>query len=473
MIRSEAYSARSIIKIKLSISGNATASKLCHRLVTHLSDKDRNDCVCSDAIELRSYLWQKLHEKAWKDIDVVYREAFGWTNLICYEHIWKKKSNYHEQGCLYARDIPVDELKQLLDMGILLGSDTFRSAHLKLLAEIASSSTSATATATADNATSIPTIKTRKSRSQRKKRQKVQPRTSTIPQYRLPRFLRPSERIFFNGYISRFSSPDLLSFFQSNLLPSVPVVLTDCMTDWKAIRDWADISYLEGLIGDRTVPVEVQPAGTTRGYLSEGAHQRLMRGREFIEKYLIRKRGLLSTNGTATAGAAADTAASSNSAPSRITQYDDESVHGTERDTRRGTTGEIAYLAQHRLLDQIPELLGDVEIPDYCALLTPADEEEVGEGGGRARDHDDRDEDKDQEDDNDRDGFREGGKVEVGAGEECDSIDECRDTGIGVGAGAGAGAGAGVRRDKNQETIDIGDSISNMKKEIKREKKKR
>ena len=34
------------------------------------------------------------------------------------------------------------------------------------------------------------------------------------------------------------------------------------------------------------------------------------------------------------------------------------------------------YLAQHRLLDQIPQLMKDIVIPDYCALLAPEDEEE-------------------------------------------------------------------------------------------------
>jgi len=34
------------------------------------------------------------------------------------------------------------------------------------------------------------------------------------------------------------------------------------------------------------------------------------------------------------------------------------------------------YLAQHELFEQIPELLADLIIPDYCALLTPEDEAE-------------------------------------------------------------------------------------------------
>jgi Cupin-like domain len=34
----------------------------------------------------------------------------------------------------------------------------------------------------------------------------------------------------------------------------------------------------------------------------------------------------------------------------------------------------IGYLAQHRLLDQVPLLLKDIATPDYCALLTEEDE---------------------------------------------------------------------------------------------------
>ena len=36
----------------------------------------------------------------------------------------------------------------------------------------------------------------------------------------------------------------------------------------------------------------------------------------------------------------------------------------------------IGYLAQHRLFDQIPVLLKDISTPDYCALLTPDDEDD-------------------------------------------------------------------------------------------------
>ena len=38
------------------------------------------------------------------------------------------------------------------------------------------------------------------------------------------------------------------------------------------------------------------------------------------------------------------------------------------------THSRIGYLAQHRLFDQVPELLRDIITPDYCALLLPTDE---------------------------------------------------------------------------------------------------
>ncbi len=45
----------------------------------------------------------------------------------------------------------------------------------------------------------------------------------------------------------------------------------------------------------------------------------------------------------------------------------------------------IAYLAQHKLLQQVPQLRKDILIPDYCTMLLPEDEEEKVSCGGKKR----------------------------------------------------------------------------------------
>ena len=42
-------------------------------------------------------------------------------------------------------------------------------------------------------------------------------------------------------------------------------------------------------------------------------------------------------------------------------------------------SGPTAYLAQHRLFEQVPRLREDIQLPDYCALSTSEEEEQAEE----------------------------------------------------------------------------------------------
>lgn len=99
-----------------------------------------------------------------------------------------------------------------------------------------------------------------------------------------------------------------------------PLLLRGIIDDWPAMQKWHDPNYLVGLAGERTVPVEIGSQ-----YSSEDWSQRLVRFKDFIVDNLNPE------------------------------GKDDDS----DNENRR------AYLAQHELFDQIPELKKDIHVPDY------------------------------------------------------------------------------------------------------------
>jgi len=114
-----------------------------------------------------------------------------------------------------------------------------------------------------------------------------------------------------------------------------PLVIAGLVDDWPArtTRPWCKPSYLLSRTfgGRRLVPVEIG-----RSYVDEGWGQQLITFREFISSFC-------------------DPASSSYSAPTR-------------QPTQRK---DLAYLAQHPLLAQIPSLRADISIPDLCYTSPP------------------------------------------------------------------------------------------------------
>eukprot|EP00743_Colponemidia_sp_Colp-15_P007979 GILK01008642.1.p1 GENE.GILK01008642.1~~GILK01008642.1.p1 ORF type:complete len:399 (+),score=33.91 GILK01008642.1:36-1232(+) len=131
--------------------------------------------------------------------------------------------------------------------------------------------------------------------------------------------------------ISRIPAPSFERFLVEHLDVSVPVIMTGCLDGWNALSKWQYLSYWRAVAGYRTVPVEVGS-----NYLSEDWKQELMTLNEFFSRYF--EASVLSP---ATKRRRKDTSASDK---------------------------EIGYLAQHTLLEQIPELAKDIVIPDYCRM---------------------------------------------------------------------------------------------------------
>ncbi|KAJ3291655.1 Lysine-specific demethylase 8 [Rhizoclosmatium sp. JEL0117] len=119
--------------------------------------------------------------------------------------------------------------------------------------------------------------------------------------------------------------------------PPQPVILTNVIGSWPACTKWKDLNYLKSVTAGRLVPVETttkQDAG--RSFLSESWSHRVIPLDEYISQF-VQPDGAI---------------------PSSEPDYED--LHG--------------YLAQHQLLDQIPQLRDDIDIPRFCSAHTPEDD---------------------------------------------------------------------------------------------------
>lgn len=121
-----------------------------------------------------------------------------------------------------------------------------------------------------------------------------------------------------------------------------PMILTELVEDWPARGDrpWCKPAYLLSRTfgGRRLVPVEIG-----RSYVDEGWGQKIVKFGEFLSEYI-----------DPTLSTAAEVS------------EDGESI-----DCSQPAPKPTAYLAQHQLLLQLPQLRNDILIPDHCYTAAP------------------------------------------------------------------------------------------------------
>lgn len=124
-----------------------------------------------------------------------------------------------------------------------------------------------------------------------------------------------------------------------------PFLLRGCVSHWPALSEWNSPRYWDRVAGARTVPVEVGSS-----YLEGGWSQELQTLRAFLDDHMV-----------------CSSSPSSTSSPS-------------------SSSKKTGYLAQHDLLEQVPDLARDVLTPDYALALSSSSEGgEAAEGGDVAR----------------------------------------------------------------------------------------
>ncbi|KAM3728807.1 Bifunctional peptidase and arginyl-hydroxylase JMJD5 [Dirofilaria immitis] len=137
---------------------------------------------------------------------------------------------------------------------------------------------------------------------------------STPVSLKTQKHLQPPDALSNSIYVDVCELPSFEEMLK-NIKNQKPVVIRGLVNQWPAFTKW-NFSYFDQIIGHRTVPIEIGSS-----YADNDWKQTLMTFHDFIEKFIE-----------------------------------------TENSDSPG------YLAQHRLFDQIPELLNDIIVPDYCAF---------------------------------------------------------------------------------------------------------
>ncbi|GJQ08917.1 hypothetical protein GpartN1_g708.t1 [Galdieria partita] len=243
-----------------------------------LWNEQERSCSVANAHKLAKGLltksWEELHVGEWSVVPQVWREVYAFVSLVfvCTD---------------VSRDI--EEASRLLDLAVLLGTESWKEDILACLEYLESVRTGY-----------------------------VSLWSDTVLQQQAHRLvvdscIAPSGVVKYP--LSERHRPSLETFFNQYMKPQLPLLIKGVATEWPCIKRWNNIVYWKQIAGNRLVPIEIGSS-----YMSEDWSQQLMKLGDFIDKYIIQS-------------------------------------------SRR-----IGYLAQHPLLEQVPSLMNDIQIPEYCYL---------------------------------------------------------------------------------------------------------
>ena len=280
-----------------------------------------NSCLsnCQTVIDI---CWEKCNTGHWRDVNVIWRETYSYASVF-------------KALCLHSMERKTEAMKAC-DMGLLLGAPILNNVLTRMATEFQKSVHPYSERVNNDEsvdhkaekqqnlcekqelrvAHTEDTCGKRKITDDVNKQNEAFTESSSVKKrksFEIPGIDKKFE-------IDHVHCPSLEAFLIDYMQKDKPVILEGVMDHWPArtTRHWS-IKYLKGIAGCRTVPVELGSR-----YTDDTWTQKLMTVADFIDNYV-------------------------NPAES-------------------GQNSKIAYLAQHQLFDQIPELRHDIITPDYCCL---------------------------------------------------------------------------------------------------------
>ena len=267
--------------------------------------------------------WEKCNTSHWRDVNVIWRETYSYGSVF-------KALCLHSQG-RWA------EAMKACDLGLLLGAPILDNILTRIATEFQKNAKESSYSqdvlySTASDHDSEISLELQKTQApmvgkstEKRKFSKDAESVDEGQQFATHDFTKRRKGYGIPMISKEFDidyvfCPSLEAFLTNYVQKDKPVILDGVMDHWPArtTRQWS-IQYLKTIAGCRTVPVELGLR-----YTDDSWTQKLMTVGDFIDSYI-------------------------------------DPIH-------KGQDSEIAYLAQHQLFDQIPELRRDIITPDYCYL---------------------------------------------------------------------------------------------------------